>query len=255
VTVKLASRELGGSGPPIIVLHGLLGSSRNWQSAGAALALRGPRVIALDLRNHGDSPWADECRVTDMVEDVVAWINQAAIAPVHLLGHSLGGKVAMRLAVDHPALVSRLTVVDIAPRVYAPRFMTEFAAMRSVDLSALKSRRDAENALEAHISNWALRQFILTNLSQGPTGNWLWKVNLDALERGLPGIQENPLMPGQSYQGPTRLIRGGMSNYVLDEDIPHFLQYFPHGDVVTLSDSGHNPHFDARSGFLDAVLT
>ena len=255
MTVKLTSRELGGSGSPIIVLHGLLGSSRNWQSAGAALALRGPRVIALDLRNHGDSPWADGCRVPDMAEDVVAWIKEAGIAPVHLLGHSLGGKVAMRLAVEHPELVSRLTIVDIAPRVYAPRFMAEFEAMRSVNLSTLKSRRDAESALEAKISNWALRQFILTNLSQGPTGDWLWKVNLDALERGLPGIQENPLLPGQSYAGPTRLIRGGQSNYVLDEDIPGFLQYFPNGDIVTLPESGHNPHFDARSGFLDAVLT
>jgi pimeloyl-ACP methyl ester carboxylesterase len=190
-----------------------------------------------------------------MAEDVAAWIKEAAVAPVHLLGHSLGGKVAMRLAVDHPGLVSRLTVVDIAPRVYAPRFMAEFEAMRSVDLSKLTSRREAEQILEKHMPNWALRQFILTNLSQGPTGTWLWKVNLDALERGLPGIQENPLQPGQSYVGPTRLIRGGQSNYVVDEDIPHFLQYFPNGDVVTLPDSGHNPHFDARSGFLDAVLT
>lgn len=255
MTVALASRELGGVGvPALVVLHGLLGSSRNWQSAGAALAARGPRVVALDLRNHGESPWVDACGHAEMAADVADWIERASIAPVHLLGHSLGGKVAMRLAAERPDLVGRLTVVDIAPRDYPGRLRVEFAAMRALDLGAITSRRDADNALTAMIPDWAQRQFLLTNLGQNSTGAWAWKVNFEALEAALPQMLTNPLTPDQRFAGPARLIRGGRSDYVRDEDLPAFRTYFPRGDVVTLPESGHNPHFDARSGFVDAVL-
>lgn len=255
MTVPLASRELGGAGSPaLIVLHGLLGSSRNWQSAGSALAARGPRVIALDLRNHGESPWADACGHAEMAGDVAAWIERSGLAPVHLLGHSLGGKVAMRLAAERPELVARLTVVDIAPREYPGRLRLEFEAMRALDLAAIRSRRDADLALTALVPDWAQRQFVLTNLGQDAAGAWVWKVNLPALESALPQMLGNPLAPGQVYAGPARLIRGGKSDYVRDEDLPLFLERFPAGDVVTLAESGHNPHFDARSGFVDAVL-
>lgn len=255
MTVGLASRDLGGAGaPPLVVLHGLLGSSRNWQSAGAALAARGPRVVALDLRNHGESPWAAACGHAEMAGDVAAWIDRSGLAPVHLLGHSLGGKVAMRLAVDRPDLVARLTVVDIAPRDYPGRLRVEFEAMRRLDLAALASRRDADAALAALVPDWAQRQFILTNLGQDAEGAWAWKVNFPALEAALPRMLANPLAPGQAYAGPARLIRGGTSDYVRDEDLPRFRAHFPAGDVVTLPGSGHNPHFDARSGFVDAVL-
>ena len=255
MTVPLASRELGGAGTPaLIVLHGLLGSSRNWQSAGSALAARGPRVIALDLRNHGESPWAAACGPAEMAADVAAWIEQSDLAPVHLLGHSLGGKVAMRLAAERPELVARLTVVDIAPREYPGRLRLEFEAMRALDLTAIRSRRDADLALTALVPDWAQRQFVLTNLGQDAAGAWVWKVNLPALESALPQMLGNPLAPGQVYTGPARLIRGGRSDYVREEDLPLFLERFPAGDVVTLAESGHNPHFDARSGFVDAVL-
>lgn len=255
MTVALASRELGGAGAPaLVVLHGLLGSSRNWQSAGAALAARGPRVVALDLRNHGESPWADACGHAEMARDVAAWIERSGLAPVHLLGHSLGGKVAMRLAADRPDLVARLTVVDIVPRDYPGRLRVEFEAMRQLDLAATRGRREADAALAAQVPDWAQRQFLLTNLGQDAAGAWVWKVNFRALEAALPLMLANPLAPGQRYAGPARLIRGGKSDYVRDEDLPGFRACFPAGDVVTLPGSGHNPHFDARGAFVDAVL-
>jgi len=126
--------------------------------------------------------------------------------------------------------------------------------MRRLDLAALGSRREADAALSGLLPDWALRQFVLTNLGQDVAGRWSWKVNLDALERALPELAADPLLPGQGYAGPVRLIRGGRSDYVTDADLADFAARFPRSEAVTLPDSGHNPHFDARSGFVDAVL-
>ena len=251
--VPLALRDLGGEGAPMLVLHGLLGSSRNWLSTGVALAENGWHVYAVDLRNHGASAWADDCSYTAMAADVLALIQQQGWKSVHLVGHSMGGKVAMRVAVDYPELLSRLTVVDIAPKVYANRVREEFAAMDALDLAKIHSRKDADSALAQTISDWAMRQFLLTNLQSLADGRWQWMVNRAALSAALPEIMGNPLGVGQCYKGPTRFICGGKSNYVADVDWPSIQEFFPNADRVILSESGHNPHFDARGGFVEAV--
>lgn len=252
--LPLAARELGGSGSPIVILHGLLGSSRNWQSAGVALAASGHRVIGLDLRNHGISPWDDDCSYTAMAEDVCAFLQSEKLDSVHLVGHSMGGKVAMRLAFSYPKLVSRLTIVDIAPRTYSDRIRVEFTAMNSIDLTKIKSRRDAENQLMDTLTNWGMRQFILTNLNSDENGVWKWTVNREALTQSLKSILDFPINEIETFNGPTRFIRGGMSNYVTDADTILIKKHFPAADWVTLPESGHNPHFDSRAGFVDAVL-
>ena len=252
--LPLIIRELGGAGAPLVVLHGLLGSSRNWQSAGVALAERGHRVLAPDLRNHGSSPWADDCSYAALALDVIALLDGLSLGPVHLVGHSMGGKVAMRLVMERPDLVARLTIVDIAPRAYSDRIRVEFAAMSALDLAAVKSRKDAEEKLVTQVSEWGMRQFILTNLGQDAKGHWRWTVNREALTHSLPEILGNSLAVGEVWDGPTRFLRGGKSNYIRDEDFAAIRAHFPQAEVVTLPDSGHNPHFEARAGFVEAAL-
>lgn len=252
--LPLIIRELGGAGAPLVVLHGLLGSSRNWQSAGVALAERGYRVLAPDLRNHGSSPWGDDCSYAALASDVTAMLDGLSLGPVHLVGHSMGGKAAMRLVMDRPDLVARLTIVDIAPRAYSDRVRVEFAAMNALDLAAVTSRKDAEAKLAAQVPEWGMRQFILTNLGQDAEGRWRWTVNREALTNSLPEILGNSLAVGEVWDGPTRFLRGGKSNYVRDEDLAGIRAHFPRADVVTLPESGHNPHFEARAGFVEAAL-
>ena len=252
--LPLAARELGGTGSPIVILHGLLGSSRNWQSAGVALAASGHRVIGLDLRNHGISPWDNDCSYVSMAEDVRAFLQSEKLDSVHLVGHSMGGKVAMRLAFSYPALVSRLTIVDIAPRTYSDRVRVEFTAMNSIDLTKIKSRRDAENQLMDTVTDWGMRQFILTNLNSDENGVWKWTVNREALTQSLKSILDFEINDSEIFNGPTRFIRGGKSNYITDADTILIKKHFPLADMITLPESGHNPHFDARAEFVDAVL-
>jgi pimeloyl-ACP methyl ester carboxylesterase len=252
--LPLIVRELGGSGAPLVVLHGLLGSSRNWQSAGVAIAERGHRVLAPDLRNHGSSPWGDDCSYAALASDVTAMLDGLSLGPVHLVGHSMGGKAAMRLVMDRPDLVARLTVVDIAPRTYSDRVRVEFGAMNALDLSAVTSRKDAEAKLAAQVPEWGMRQFILTNLGQDAEGRWRWTVNREALTNSLPEILGNSLAVGEVWDGQTRFLRGGKSNYIRDEDAGLIRAHFPQADVITLPDSGHNPHFEARAGFVEAAL-
>ena len=252
--LPLAARELGGTGSPIVILHGLLGSSRNWQSAGVALAASGYRVIGLDLRNHGSSPWDDDCTYTAMAEDVRAYLLSDKLNSVHLVGHSMGGKVAMRLALSYPELVSRLTVVDIAPRSYSDRVRVEFTAMNSIDLTKIKSRRDSENQLMDTVTDWGMRQFILTNLNSDENGVWKWTVNHEALTQSLKSILDFDITDSETFNRPTRFLRGGKSNYITDADSVLIKKHFPLADIITLAESGHNPHFDARAGFVDAVL-
>ena len=252
-TLPLALRDLGGDGPPMMVLHGLLGSSRNWLSTGVTLAANGWHVFAADLRNHGASPWADDCSYRAMSDDIAALIHQQGWQHLHLIGHSMGGKVAMRVAVNRPDLITRLTLVDIAPKIYTQRVREEFVAMENLDLTKIHSRKDADEQLSKWISDWAMRQFILTNLQSDDNQGWRWGVNRKALTAALPEIMGNPLTEGEKYEGPTRFICGGKSSYVTDADWPKIKNYFPHANRVILAESGHNPHFDSRGGFVEAV--
>ena len=253
--VTLFHRDLGGAGqPPLVILHGMLGSSRNWQTTGRDLAGRF-HVLALDLRNHGDSPHDGEMSYATMVEDVIAWLDALGLGQITLLGHSMGGKVAMLLACRHPERVTALVIVDIAPKdYYWPAHRAEFAAMNELDLANLASRAAAEKLFEAKVSDWAMRKFLLTNLVQ-VDGHWQWSVNLPALTAALAAMEANPLQPTDCFAGPTLFIAGGKSRYVTAEDHAAIRRYFPAARIETLVNAGHNPHIEMREAFVVLVTS
>jgi esterase len=257
VPVPLFHRDFGGTGMPLVILHGMLGSSRNWQAAGKDLADAGFHVLAPDLRNHGQSPHDAEMGYVALAGDVVAWMDALGLKRVHLLGHSMGGKTAMVVACRYAERVQRLTVVDIAPKAYRwVGHRLEFAAMESLDLAHLSSRAQAEFQMEGQVPDWTMRKFLTTNLERvDPGPGWRWTVNLGAIGAALGRLEANSLAAADHYDGPTRFIAGGKSHYVVPAvDLPRIKVHFPAATLEVLPGSGHNPHFDQRSQFVAAVL-
>jgi pimeloyl-ACP methyl ester carboxylesterase len=253
--MQLFHRDLGGAGkPPLVLLHGMLGSSRNWQSAGADLAQKF-HVLAPDARNHGRSPHADEMTYEALMTDVVAWLDALTIPRATFIGHSMGGKTAMLLACRHAARVERLVVVDIAPRDYFwPAHRQSFAAMNELNLADLNSRAEAELRFEARVPSYPLRKFLTTNLEHDGAGPWRWQINLPVLTAALPALEKNPLTPTDVFAGRTHFIAGARSNYIEPSDLAAIRAHFPAAVVTTIADSGHNPHMEARAAFVAAVL-
>ena len=253
--MTLFHRELGGAGkPPLILLHGMLGSSRNWQTAGTDLAEHF-HVFALDLRNHGKSPHADSMSYVDMLEDVLAWMDVQRLSAATLAGHSMGGKVAMLLACRYPVRVERLIVVDIAPKDYFwPEHRERFAAMNELNLGDLRSRAEAEARFEARVPSWPMRKFLTTNLERTAEGGWTWQINLPVLTAAVPQLEKNPLQPDDRYVGATRFIAGEKSSYIEAEDHGIIRAHFPLAEIRILPNCGHNPHMEAREAFVTAMV-
>ena len=253
--VPLHHTDLGGAGlPPMLVLHGMLGSSRNWQTTGRDLAAHF-HVFALDARNHGKSPHAAEMTYAAMADDIIAWLDAHGIAKVVLVGHSMGGKAAMLLACRHPGRVARLVVVDIAPKdYYWVAHRGEFAAMNELDLTSLQSRAEAELRFEARVPAHGMRKFLTTNLERTDDGAWRWVVNLPALTEALPRMERNSLQATDRFDGPALFIAGGRSQYVQAGDHAIIRRHFPAARIEVIADSGHNPHMDRREEFVRLLL-
>ncbi len=249
----LFHRDLGGSGPPLVLLHGMLGSSRNWQTAGTDLAAHF-HVLALDLRNHGKSPHADTMEYAEMMADVLGWLDAQGLERVTLVGHSMGGKVAMLLACCHPERVEKLVVVDIAPRDYFwPGHRQSFAAMNELNLGDLHSRAEAEVRFEGRVPSWPLRKFLTTNLERTPEGGWFWQINLPVVTAALPALEKSPLQAEDRFAGPTLFLAGEKSNYIEADDHAVIRAHFPAAEIRVVADSGHNPHMEKRAEFVAAV--
>ncbi len=239
-----------GQGKPLVLLHGLFGASGNFGAVQRRLAARF-RVIALDLRNHGASPHAPAMDYSAMAEDVLATLRDRAAWPAALVGHSMGGKVAMAAALARPDAVSALVVVDIAPAPTAPAFRPFAAAMLAISPGA--SRADADAALAATVPDPRIRAFLLQNFRPGasPHAASPWRIGLAEIAAALPAI-EAWQVTGR-FDGPTLFVAGARSDYIRPEHRPAIRAAFPAARFVTLKNAGHWVHADNPDGFVAIV--
>lgn len=248
--MKLHYRELG-TGQPIIILHGLFGSSDNWQTQAKRFA-EYFQVILVDLRNHGHSDWNDDSSYISMANDVIELINDLGIEKTILLGHSMGGKVAMHVAQINGKLLSKLVVVDMGIKQYPPHHQHILKGIHSVQLEGVNSRAEADKQLTEFIDSEGVKQFLLKNLYWKEKGKLAWRMNVSVLENSMNEILS--ALPEKEVFTPTAFIRGELSNYVLDDDIPEIENFFPDSQYITISQAGHWVHAEKPEEFVDAVL-
>ncbi|NXT44278.1 ABHDB protein, partial [Pelecanoides urinatrix] len=259
--VPLAHVEVGGRGdrPPLVLLHGLFGSRGNFQTAAKALVRRGSgKVLTLDARNHGSSPHSPLMTYEAMSLDVQHLLARLGIAKCILLGHSMGGKTAMTLALQRPDLVERLISVDISPVSTTPvsEFSAYISAMKAVKipdgLSRSAARQLADDQLRPVVQLPQLRQFLLTNLVE-VEGRYIWRVNLEAISHHLADIMNFPVFH-KPYPGPALFLGGSNSPYISSKDYPEIQRLFPKADVQYIEGAGHIVHQDKFEEFITAVL-
>ncbi len=230
--------------PPVLIAHGLFGSARNWGVIAKRLSdLR--RVVTLDMRNHGQSPWDDSNTYSDMAADL-AEVIEAQGAPMDVVGHSMGGKAAMMLAVTRPDLLRRLIVADIAPVAYGHSQSHLIEAMRKIDLAEVTTRGDADRQLEPHVPEAGVRAFLLQSLDVKAKA---WRLNHDVLERFMDDIVGWPDGVTGQFEGPTLFLSGASSDYVLPDHRPLIKALFPQARFAKIPQAGHWLHADKPREF------
>lgn len=246
----LATREIG-SGSPLIILHGLFGSGDNWQAV-AKLLSDSYRAILVDLPNHGASAHSDRFSYAEAAEWLSETITELDLGGVPLLGHSMGGKVAMQLALTRPGQVAALVVADIAPKRYPPFHRAIIDGMKRVSEAGAASRREADELLSEYVAEKPIRSFLLKNFVRGEDGAYRWRINLPVLDRDYDEVADWPGTPGR-YDGPALFISGSKSPYVQAEDRELITQHFPAAVTEELSDAGHWMHAEQPQAFADRV--
>lgn len=260
--MHLYSRILG-TGPPVLILHGLLGMSDNWMSVGRALAQAGFSVHLLDLRNHGRSPHANSHRYTDMAEDLFEYLEYHDLDQVAIVGHSMGGKLAMIFALLTPEKVRRLVVVDIAPvdyRLPGNSFHQQLiATLLGIDLSRHSTLRSIYEDLANRLGDPKLTMFLAKNITKldPPNGGYVWRCNLPVLQRYLSHLMVGfaDLEAHAPFPAPTLFLKGNLSSYVLPGHEPERQKFFPHSQVLGIDGAGHWLHSDNPQATVTALLS
>jgi pimeloyl-ACP methyl ester carboxylesterase len=244
--------EATGYGPAVVILHGLFGSSRNWRSIARALAPR-HRVVCVDMRNHGRSPAAASMSYREMAADVRVLIESEGLDRPVLVGHSMGGKTAMALALENPGLLGRLVVVDIAPVSYADRFTPYVDAMSSVNPATTADRAEAMRRMSEKIPDAATVAFLMQNLT-ARDGHFDWLLNLPAIGAAIPALCQFPTeLAARRCEIPATLVTGSLSDYVRPADLAAFAGMFPRLRQVEIEGAGHWVHADRPAEFLAAL--
>lgn len=260
--MKLFYRKIG-EGRPLIILHGLFGQSDNWNSFGKQFADKGFAVYLVDMRNHGLSPHSDVWNYQAMSDDILELINDNDLTKdgkIILLGHSMGGKTAMQFALQHPELLDKLIIVDVAPKHYPPHHQDVISGLNAVDLNKLKSRKEAEVILSKYIDDFGTKQFLLKNLYWKENTedialppNFAWRFNLKLIGKKINEISEAIPLNAVCLT-PALFIRGAKSNYILDEDVKLINKKFPNSTLETIADAGHWVHVEQPKEFFENVI-
>jgi esterase len=244
--------QLQGDGHPLIILHGFLGSSDNWRAMSKRLAAL-YKVYCVDLRNHGQSPHSNVMNYPIMAEELREFFEEHGLGTSFVLGHSMGGKVAIQFAAQYPGMVDKLIAVDIAPKAYLPTERFLLAALRGLNLPAFKIFGDIDTVLSAAIPDPVVRQFLMKNLSRDGDHGFRWRIALDAIMQNYDELTKAVIV-GQPFNKPVCFIRGGRSNFLEDNDLPTVRAYFPQAQFKTIAGAGHWVHIDAPDEFFKIVV-
>ncbi len=257
--MELFYRKFGKEGEqPLIILHGLFGVSDNWVSFGRRIAMEGFEVFIPDQRNHGRSPHSGVFNYLALTDDLFEFIDDHEIENPMILGHSMGGKVAMRFALENPQSVRRLLVVDISLKKYPKRetHLRILQAMHAINLADFTKRQDVEKELEQYIEDRRIRLFVMKNLYRDEENKFAWRLNIDGIEPNLNDLFD-AIETEQTFEKPTLFIKGGASNYIEYEDYGMIRKNFPRAEIVSIANTSHWVHVEApevfyqlASGFL-----
>ena len=248
--MKLNFKKLGEEGKPLLILHGLFGSSDNWGTLGKKFS-KNNSVYLIDLRNHGRSPHSNEMTYSDMANDLLELIKDESIISPTILGHSMGGKVALMFAKNYPEYLEKLIIADIGLKAYPMHHEEILKGLNSIDLEKTISRSQAQEVIKDHISNLGIQQFLLKNLYWIEKGKLAWRMNLKQIEINIEEILKEINIENSKLN--TLFLRGEMSNYILKEDFQDIKAAFPNGEIKTIKNVGHWLHAENPNEFYKLV--
>jgi pimeloyl-ACP methyl ester carboxylesterase len=242
-----------GEGEPVLIIHGLFGMLDNWQTFARKLSDEF-QVFIIDLPNHGRSPELFPVNYPIMSEVLKEFMESQWLHSAHIIGHSMGGKVGMQLALDHPEFVSKLVVVDIAPTAYNGGHEEILSAMEGLSPDELNNRSEAKKSLIGKLKHEAVVDFLMKNLSRTRTGGYQWKFSLENLKRAYTDILQ-PIHSDNEYEGPVLFVKGGSSQYINNEHLEVINRYFPEYRLETIENAGHWVHADQPEALLHLIRT
>ncbi|MFZ4105794.1 alpha/beta fold hydrolase [Flavobacterium sp.] len=242
--------RIEGQGKPLLILHGFLGMSDNWKTLGSLYAAEGFQCHMIDLRNHGKSFHSDDFSYEIMAQDILDYCQVNNLEKVSIIGHSMGGKVAMLFATKYPDRVYKLIVADIGPKYYSTHHQDILAGLNAVDFSSKPDRTAVEETLYPYIPDFGTRQFLMKSLFWKEPGQLAFRFNLSVFNAKIE-IIGTALSEEVVFEKPTLFLRGGNSNYILDSDLPEIKKHFPNYELVTIPNAGHWLHAENPKLFFE----
>lgn len=242
--------RIEGQGKPLLILHGYLGMSDNWKTLSGRFAEQGFQVHSLDLRNHGRSFHSDEFSHELMMQDILNYCKYHNLDKISLIGHSMGGKLAMFLAVTYPELIDKMIIADISVREYPPHHQDILEALNSVDFSVQKERKEVEDVIAQYVSDFGTRQFLMKNVYRETPEQLAFRMNLKSLTENYDNM--GIAIPKESrFERPVLFLRGENSNYIRERDEQDIMEIFPKAEIKTVTNAGHWLHAENPNEFFD----